>query len=87
MARRPLDTGPLSDEDVQPPRDYALRTIHVRAMKEGVPSWLVSFIGAIIIAELTWFGLKVVNMGETLSAVQTEITSIDKRVTRLEDKK
>lgn len=32
MTRRPLDTGPLSDEDITPPKDYPARKIEVRTM-------------------------------------------------------
>jgi hypothetical protein len=76
----------LTEEDLQPYRDYA-EDDNVRINNEGVPIWLVTTIGAIIIAEITWFGVKVVNIGESLVKVETQVDGLDRRVTRLEDKR
>jgi len=53
MARRPLDTGPLSDGDIEPPRDYAPRTLNVRSMN-STKDW--TSVAAIVITALLQFG-------------------------------
>lgn len=54
MARRPLDTGPLSDEDVQPPRDYAPR-FNVRSITSPGKDW-TAVIAVIITATAQLIG-------------------------------
>ena len=69
--RHPLDTGPLSDEDIQPPRDYAPRNVDVRVMNQH-RDWIA--IGTAIMA-------MIVNG----SAVIWWASSINQRVGLLED--